>query len=212
MIQPKQMCYDKLGPIVVANLRRRRFEAHYCPDRASALAKALELIPIGSSVSWGGATSAQQLGLLDAVREGDFRVLDRDNAASPQEREEIMHKAGSCDVFLTGANAISLDGQMVNIDGMGNRVSAIIYGPRAVVVIAGMNKVQSTLEAAIHRARNVAAPINAQRFDCKTPCSVTGSCGDCTSDDCICNQMVITRGTRIPGRIKFILVGEELGF
>ena len=115
------------------------------------------------------------------------------------------------DVFLTGANALSMDGQMVNIDGMGNRVAAIIYGPGSVLVIAGMNKVMDTLEAAINRARTVAAPMNKQRFDSVTPCGVTGTCADCKAEACICNHIVVTRHCRPAGRIKFILVGEALG-
>ena len=149
--------------------------------------------------------------MIDAVREGDYTVYDRDTAKTPEERNAIYAQCLTADCFLTGANAISMDGQMVNIDGTGNRVAAIVYGPKTVLVIAGMNKVEKTLEDALRRAREVAAPANQQRFMGKTPCSVTGACGDCKSDDCICNQMLITRNCRPAGRIKFILVGEELG-
>ena len=122
-----------------------------------------------------------------------------------------MKQSLLADVFITGANAISLDGQMVNIDGTGNRVAAIVYGPETVIVIAGMNKVTDTLEEAVRRARSVAAPMNCQRFNKQTPCSVTGVCGDCKGSETICNQILITRHCRPTGRIKFILVGEELG-
>lgn len=212
MVDPKQNYYDKRGAILIKNLKSRHFDAFYCPDRASALTKALELIPKGASVGWGGALSAQQIGLMDAVSRGDYVALDREKCQNQAEREALQKKTMTCDVFLTGANAISLDGQMVNIDGNGNRVSAIIYGPETVIVVAGMNKVESCLETAIDRARNVAAPMNKQRFGGTTPCMTTGSCGDCKTDDCICNHIVITRGSRVPGRIKFLLVGEELGF
>ena len=124
----------------------------------------------------------------------------------------MMKKCLTADVFLTGANAISLDGQMVNIDGNGNRVAAIVYGPDSVIVVAGMNKVMDTLEDAIRRARTIAAPMNKQRFPTNvTPCDATGVCADCKSPDCICNQILITRNCRPAGRIKFIIVGEELG-
>ena len=139
-------------------------------------------------------------------------ALDRDACKTAGEREQLMRDCLQADVFLTGANALSLDGEMVNIDGMGNRVSAIIYGPKSVLVIAGMNKVTDTLEDAISRARTVAAPINEQRFLNGTPCAATGICADCKSEGCICNHIVITRHCRPAGRIKFILVGEELGF
>ena len=115
-------------------------------------------------------------------------------------------------MFITGTNALSLDGQLVNIDGNGNRVAAIVYGPDSVLVIAGMNKVTDTLEDAVTRARTVAVPMNKQRFPAQTPCEVTGSCADCKSDGCICNQILITRNCNPAGRIKVILVGEELGF
>lgn len=212
MATPKELYYAKRGEILVKNLRSRHFDAHYCTTKEEALEKALSLIPQGASVGWGGATSAQQIGLLQAVRQGDYRPIDRDSCQTPQERQQAMRNAMTADVFITGANALSLDGQMVNIDGMGNRVASIIYGPKTVIVIAGMNKVEDTLEKAMIRARTVAAPINQQRFMGDTPCSKTGSCGECKSESCICNQIVITRHCRPVERIRFILVGEDLGF
>ena len=127
-------------------------------------------------------------------------------------QQALMRQALTCGTFIMSSNAISADGQLVNIDGNANRVAALCFGPESVLVIAGMNKVMGDLDSAIARARQVAAPANAQRFDIKTPCAVTGSCGDCTSPDCICCQMVITRACRPAGRIKVILVGEDLGF
>lgn len=211
MPTPKQLYYEKRAAILVKNLKSRHFEAYYCPDKASALETALTLIPEGSSVGWGGAMSAEQIGLIDAVRNGSYQVLDRDMAKTPEERIEIQKKCLLCDVFLTGANGLSIDGQMVNIDGNGNRAGAIVYGPEHVIVIAGMNKVEDTLEAAVRRARTVAAPANQQRFLLNNPCTVTGTCADCKSEQCICNQIVITRNCRPAGRIQFILVGEDLG-
>ena len=208
----KQKCYDKRGPMLVKNLQARNFEAYYCSTRQEAVEKALSLIPEGAKVGWGGAASARQIGLTDALHDGPARVIDRDRLPPPEEREQAARDCLSADVFITGANAISLDGQMVNIDGNGNRVAAIIYGPKSVLVIAGMNKVTESLESAVERARTVAAPTNAQRFPGQSPCRVTGICGDCKSESCICNQIVITRNCRPAGRIQFILVGEELGF
>ena len=212
MSTAKELCYEKKGNILVNNLKSRHFDAYYCRDKASALEKALELIPEGSVVGWGGALSAQQIGLMDALCRGPYRAIDRDQCKTPEEKEQAARDAMFADVFLTGANALSLDGQMVNIDGTGNRVAATIYGPRSVLVIAGMNKVADTLEEAVRRARTVAAPMNVQRFGLDTPCSVTGTCGDCRNERCICNQIVITRHCRPVGRIKFIIVGEDLGF
>ena len=212
MTEQMKTYYEKRAQVLVKNLKSRHFEAYYCPDSASALAKALELIPEGASVGWGGALSAQQIGLIDAVKSGNFAAIDLDAATTPEERTQALKRCLTADVFLCGANALSLDGQMVNIDGTGNRVAAIAYGPDTILVIAGMNKVCDTLDDAVTRARTVAAPMNKQRFPFKTPCEVTGACADCKSEESICNQILITRNCRPAGRIKFVLVGEELGF
>lgn len=211
MATPKELYYEKRGKLLVKHLQQRHFEAYYCATKEDALVKALELIPQGSTVGWGGAMSAQQIGLMDALKAGQYRTLDRADCKTQEERDRIATECLGADVFLTGANGLSLDGQMVNIDGLGNRVAAIIFGPKSVLVIAGMNKVEDTLEAAINRARTVAAPMNQQRFLHQNPCSVTGTCADCKSEGCICNHIVVTRHCRPVGRIKFILVGEELG-
>ena len=203
--------YNKRGQELVKHLTSRHFEAYYCETKEQALQKALELIPEGASVGWGGAMSAQEIGLMDAVRAGNYAAIDRDAATDPAEKTAMMKKAMLADVFITGANALSMDGQMVNIDGSGNRVAAIVYGPETVLVVAGMNKVVDTLEDAVTRARTVAAPRNKQRFPFKTPSEVTRTCADCKSEGCICNQILITRNCRPVGRIKFVLVGEELG-
>lgn len=212
MADPRQLYYNKRGEILVKNLKSRHFDAYYCESKEDALAQAMELIPKGASVAWGGALSADQIGLTEAVRSGNYHVIDRSQAKTPEEQKEIVKNWLFSDVFLTGANALSLDGQMVSIDGTGNRVAAICYGPDTVLVIAGMNKVEDTLDAAINRARTVAAPMNKQRFQNLTPCGITGVCADCKSEGCICNQIVITRHCRPVGRIKFIIVGEDLGF
>lgn len=211
MHTPKELYYEKRANILIRNLNSRHFDAYYCPTKEAALKQALALIPEGASVGWGGVMSAWQIGLIDALRKGEYCLYDRESVHTPEEKEQAARNSLTADVFLTGANAISMDGQMVNIDGNGNRVAAIIYGPKTVLVIAGMNKVVDTLDAAMQRARTVAAPLNKQRFDGETPCLVTGVCGDCKSDRCICNQIVITRNCRPAGRIKFILVGEDLG-
>ena len=212
MATPKELYFEKRGQILVKNLKSRHFDAYYVPNREEALKKALELIPEGSVVGWGGAMSCEQIGLMEALHQGNYTPMDRSLAKTPAERERMMKDMlTSANVFLTGANGISLDGQMVNIDGNGNRVAPIVYGPESIIVIAGMNKVMDTLDAAMIRARTVAAPMNKQRFDLQTPCEVTGTCGDCKSEGCICNQILITRNSKPAGRIKMILVGEDLG-
>ncbi len=173
--------------------------------------KVLELIPREDTVSWGGAMTVDELGLKQRLAQEGYTLLDRDTAQTPEEKQAIMRQALTCGTFLMSSNAISGDGQLVNIDGMGNRVAAMCFGPRQVVVVAGMNKVMGTLDDAVARARNIAAPANAQRFGIRTPCGLTGQCGDCTSPDCICSKLVITRFCMPAGRIKVVLVGEELG-
>jgi len=213
MATPKEMYYEKRGQAFIKNLRKRNFEAYYCANQAEALEKVISLIPEGATVGWGGATTAQEMGVMKAIHAGNFRPMDRDLTSTPEERDQVMRQCLTADVFITGANGLSLDGQMVNIDGLGNRLAAITYGPKYVIVIAGMNKVEEDLDAAIRRARTVAAPMNRQRFASDaTPCGITGLCNDCIADRCMCNQILITRHCNPAGRIKFVIVGEELGF
>ena len=155
--------------------------------------------------------SIDEINLLSYVKE-HYQVIDRDSAKSPEERLDLMRKALLCDTFLMSSNAISEDGQLVNIDGNGNRVAAMIYGPKNVIIIAGMNKVVKTLDDAYARARNIAAPSVVQRFpNAKTPCNQTGACHNCLSSDSCCAYMVTTRICRPAKKIKVILVGENLG-
>lgn len=208
----REMRNDVLGPRMVKALESRNMEAYYVKTKEEALKKALELIPEGSTVSWGGSMSAQEIGLLDAVCKGNYEVLDRGTKETRAEQEEVMHQALNCDFFLGSANAVSEDGILVNIDGNANRVAAYSYGPKNVLLIVGMNKAVKTEADAMSRARNEAAPINAQRFGIHTPCVKNGMCADCKSPECICCQILITRFSKVPKRIKVILVNENLGF
>lgn len=211
-METQEIYYKKRAERLVSNLKNRHFDAYYCANKKEALQKALELIPRGATVGWSGATSARQIGLTDALCSGGYRTVDREVLTSVQEKEQAARDCMLADFFLTGANALSIDGQMVNIDGTGNRVAAILYGPKTVLVIAGMNKVMDSLEEAVCRARTIAAPMNQQRFLMDNPCATTGICSDCKSESCSCNQIVITRHCRPVGRIKFIIVGDDLGF
>ncbi|MDD3401765.1 MAG: lactate utilization protein [Hespellia sp.] len=208
----RTMRNDVLAASVVKGLESRNMEAYYVHTKEEALAKALELIPEGSSVSWGGAKSAAEIGLTDALIAGDYTVYNRDEAKTPEEVREVYRKTFDCDFFLGSANAMTEDGIMVNIDGNSNRVSAYAFGPANVLLIVGMNKVVKTEQDAVQRARNEAAPINAQRFGINTPCVSNGSCFNCKSADCICCQILTTRFSRVKNRFKVILVNENLGF
>lgn len=211
MKTPVELRYDKLGPKVAKALQNRFFEAWYFSEPAEAVEKVFSLIPKTDTVSWGGTLTAAALNLTGLAVERGYKTIDRDKAASPEERMERMRQALLCDTYLTGTNAITEDGQLVNVDGNGNRVAAMTFGPKQVIVVAGMNKVVQTLNDAAVRARTVAAPFNAQRFNVKTPCSETGACADCLSADSICSFIVRTRLCKPAGRIKVILIGQNLG-
>ncbi|MCI8274362.1 MAG: lactate utilization protein [Lachnospiraceae bacterium] len=209
---PRELFNEKRGNTVVKNLQGRGFDACYCKTGEEAKEKAMEWIKEGASVAWGGSMTIRDIGLTEALGAGNYRVIDRDKAVTAEEKRKAAMGALSADYFLTSANGISEDGQLVNVDGNGNRVAAIVFGPEYVIVVAGMNKVVRTAEDAMVRARTVAAPLNQQRFLKNTPCTTTGVCGDCKSPECICNQLLTTRNSRPAGRIKVILVGEELGY
>lgn len=199
---------ELLAQTVIKGPESRNMTGYYAADKNEALQKALELIPEGSSITMGGCMSAQEIGLVDALKEGNYHFLDRDR----MEPREALLAAYDADIFLSSVNAMTDDGILLNIDGLANRVSCIAQGPRKVIFLVGMNKVCSDLDAAMKRARNVAAPINAQRFGLNTPCSKTGKCFDCKSPDTICCQFLMTRFSRHKDRIHVILVNDDLGF
>lgn len=209
---PREIRNNLLGEHVVKALESRNMEAYYVCTKEEALKKALELMKEGSSVGWGGSASIEEIGLKSAVRNGDYNLLDREAAKTPEESNRITHEVLSCDYFLTSSNAVSEDGILVNIDGNANRIAAICYGPKYVIMVVGVNKIVKSEADALSRARNEAAPVNAQRFGLDTPCSKTGCCYDCKSPDTVCCQFLTTRYSKAKNRIKVILVGEELGF
>ena len=200
---------ELLAQKVIKGLASRNMTGYYAANREEALKKALELIPEGSTVTMGGGMSVHEIGLVDALKAGNYNFIDRDEI---EDKRAAMLAAYDADVFLASSNAVTEDGILVNIDGNSNRVSAIAQGPKAVLLIVGMNKVCSDVDGAVKRARNVAAPINAQRFGLSTPCAKTGACMDCKSIDTICCQFLITRFSRHPGRIQVILVNDSLGY
>ncbi len=209
---PQELRNERLATTLIKNLHRRHIEAFYCATGAEAVRKVSELIEDGNSVTWGGTMTVRDLGIPDFLRSrGTLEVLDRDLAETPEEKQDIYLKAFSADVYLTSANAISEDGVIVNIDGNGNRVAAITWGPKKVIFVIGLNKVAQSVEAALSRARGTASPVNAARFDIKTPCQVDGACHNCNSADSICNYVHFLRNSP-KGRHVVVLVGESLGY
>lgn len=208
----KKEYYKNLATTVLKGFDKRFMEGYYCETKEEAKALALSLVPAESTVSFGGSVTLDETGVLAELRNrSDITLFDRATATTPEENKKIMHEALSCDYYFMSSNAITVNGELVNIDGNGNRVAALIYGPENVIIIAGMNKIVQTVEEGISRTRNIAAPPNCIRLNKNTPCSTNGVCGNCLKDT-ICDQIVITRASRVPKRIKVILVGEELGF
>ena len=208
----KNEYYKNLANTVLKGFEKRFIEGYYCETAAEAKELALSLVPTNSKVSFGGSVTLDETGVLTELRSrDDITLYDRATATTPEENKQIMHDALSCDYYFMSSNAITVDGELVNIDGNGNRVAALIYGPDNVIILAGMNKIVKDVEEGISRTRNVASPQNCIRLDKDTPCKVNGVCGNCLKDT-ICDQIVITRASRVPKRIKVILVGEELGF
>ena len=202
---------QKLAQELIKQLNRRHIEAFYCPTGKEAVKKVSELIADGSTVTWGGTATVRDLGIPAMLKNrGTLQVLDRDEVETPEEKQEMYLKAFSADVYLTSANAISEDGVIVNIDGNGNRIAAISWGPKRVIFVIGLNKVAQTVEAALARARGIASPINSQRFEMNTPCKLDGKCHNCNSPESICSYVHFLRNSRGGGRHFVLIVGENL--
>lgn len=205
--------YNKLlAEKTIEGLEKRNMQGFYAENKEEAVKIALSLIPEGSVVSWGGSATLQETGLINTLKNNNYQCLDRNDVESKEEKEEIAHKALNADYYLMSTNAMTIDGQLINIDGNGNRVAALIYGPKNVIIVTGINKICDTYDSALSRARNKASIPNVIRFDCNTPCKKTGKCMDCLSPETVCCQFVHTRFSRIKDRIKVIIVGENLGF
>lgn len=211
---PKKQAYQTLANTMIQNFQKRNIEAFYCEDSESAVELAMRMMEDANTISFGGSETLEETGLLDAIRNSSHEVVlvERNAAKTPAEKKEIFLKSMASDYFLMSSNAITIDGELINIDGNGNRVACLIHGPEHVIIVAGMNKVVADVESGIARVRNVSAPANAARLGTKTPCGATGHCGNCDSPDCMCCQIVVTRHSRHTGRIKVILVGETLGY
>ncbi len=208
---PKAMANEKLANTIIKNMAKKNLEGYYCATSAEAVEKALSLMPEGSSITWGGSLTLTECGLMDALQDKNYELIDRKDAKTPEENRIMYGRQVMADYFLMSSNAVTINGELVNIDGNSNRVACLCCGPQNVIVIAGMNKVATDVEDALKRVRNIAAPPNAMRLNRNTPCTQTGKCADCYSPECICSEIVITRRSSIPNRIKVILVGEELG-
>lgn len=197
---------------VIKNMEKRGFQAHYCETGEEARELVLSLIPDKSVVSWGGSVTINSMGIKERLAERDVKIIDPYSVQNAEESIERRRQSLTADYFLMSANAITMDGELVNIDGMSNRVAALCFGPKKVIIVAGANKLARKLDDALERAKLYAAIPNNLRLKLNNPCTVTGDCVNCLSKECICCNIVTTRFSAIPGRIQVILVNENLGF
>lgn len=208
----KKQSYKLAAETLKKSFQKRNMETFYCDTKEEAKDLILSLIPEGSSVTWGGSESMVESGVREAVCQGNYEVIDRKSAKTPEEARALFGKIVCADYFLTSSNAFTTDGMLVNIDGASNRVACIAHGPAHVIVLVSMDKMCTSTEEAVNRIRTHATPPNTIRLGLNTPCSKTGICADCLSPECICCQILVTRYSRVPGRIKVVFCGEKLGF
>ena len=204
--------YKVKGTTIVKNLQKRNMDGYYVDTKEEAIEKVMSLIKQEDVVSWGGSYTIDELGIKKLLEEKQISVIDRDKAKSPEEKVKLMKQALTADVFLTSTNAITMDGELMNVDGNGNRLAAYNYGPDSVIVVAGMNKVVPDLNVALGKIRLDATLPNTFRTISEPPCRFTGKCTECTMKDTLCCQILVTRYCRTKNRIKVVLVGENLGF
>ncbi|MBR1483148.1 MAG: lactate utilization protein [Ruminococcus sp.] len=206
------------------NLRRNRMEAYFCETSAEACAQVRALLQKGDVVSCGGSVTLRQTGVYDLISSADYNFLDRSRPGMTREEvEEVYRKTFMADAFVTSTNAVTENGELYNVDGNSNRVAAILYGPKSVIVVCGVNKIVANLDEAVRRVKTKAAPPNTVRLNLETPCSKTGECVSlrkeqpemcegCHGDARICCNYVVCAQQRHVNRIKVILVNEELGY
>lgn len=208
----RSTAWEKQARTIIRNLEKRNMEGFYFDTAAECTRAILEAIPKGSVISWGGSESIKESGLMDGIHNGEYILIDRAEAKTPEESRELYARTVLADYYLMSSNAITLDGELINIDGNGNRVACLIQGPGHVILVVGMNKIVTDVKSGIARVRNMASPPNAVRLSRNLPCAATGICHDCLAPECFCNQIVITRRSGHTDRIKVYLVGEPLGY
>lgn len=209
---PKQLAFETTANTIIKHLEARNMEGYFFENSSEAVSAILDMMPEGSSVTWGGSETFKETGMLAALENGNYNLIDRSRAQTVEERQNQYSQMVLADYFFMSSNAVTLDGQLVNIDGNSNRVGLLVHGPKHVMILVGMNKLAADAESAIKRIRTYACPANAKRLQKNTPCGVLGKCGECLTSECMCNQIVITRRSGHPGRIKVFFIAEELGY
>lgn len=209
---PKQQAFETCANTLIKNLAARNMEGFFFENSADAVSAILKMMPKQSTVTWGGSETFKETGMLAALQNGDYNLIDRSLAHTEEERRNQYSQMVLADYFFMSSNAVTLNGELVNIDGNSNRVGLLVHGPKHVMILVGMNKIAADVDAAVKRIRTYACPANAKRLKKNTPCGVLGKCGECLSAECMCNQIVITRRSGHPGRIKVFFIAEELGY
>lgn len=212
MEDARKAAWRAVATTVIKNLSRRNMEGYWCESSQDAIRLITQMIPAGDSIAWGGSETFKQTGMKAALESGTYRLLDRSAATCADEQRKLWRERADADWFFMSTNALTCNGELVNIDGNGDRLALLVHGPRHVIVLAGMNKIVADVDAGIKRVRTVACPANAARLHTNTPCEITGVCAACHTEQCMCCQEVITRHSRQTGRIKVVLIGEELGY
>ncbi len=212
MMSHKTKAFAAMAHSIIENLEKRNMSGYYFETGAECVQAILNSIPKGSSIGWGGSESIKEIGLMDAINNGSYELIDRMSAKNPEEARQIYAKTVLADYYLMSSNALTINGELINIDGNGNRVACLIQGPSHVIIVVGMNKIVTDITSGVARVRNIASPANAIRLDKKIPCAAVGHCLDCLAPECFCNQIVVTRRSGHPGRIHVYLVAEDLGY
>lgn len=208
----KTEAFAAMAQAIIKNLEKRNMEGYFFKTSSECVEAIVNSIPQGSTIGWGGSETIKESGLMDAIYNGSYELIDRMAAKNPEEARQIYAKTVLADYYLMSSNAVTIDGELINIDGNGNRVACLIQGPSHVIIVVGMNKIVTDVQSGIARVRNMASPPNAIRLNKKIPCAATGYCHDCLAPECFCNQIVITRRSGHTGRIKVYLVAEDLGY
>ncbi len=196
---------------IIKKLEKRFMQGFFCQTKEEAVKLALSLTEENSTVSFGGSQTLVEIGIIQQLKTHNYKVIDRQDGKTPQEQTQLMREALLCDTYFMSTNALTMDGELINIDGNANRVAALCFGPKSVIVIAGVNKITFDLQTALRKIETDACSANCLRLGINTPCSQTGKCGDCYTNS-ICAQTVVTRLSRVKNRIKVIIVNENLGF
>lgn len=208
----KQAAFASVAETIIKHLEKRGMEGYFFENSASCTHAILSSIPDNSVIAWGGSESIKECGLMEGIQKGNYKLIDRFAASTPDEARNLYAQSVLSDYYLMSSNAVTLQGELINIDGSGNRVACLIHGPKNIIMVVGMNKIVTDIASGIDRVRNFASPPNAKRLNRQTPCNAVGHCNNCLSPDCMCNQIVITRRSGIKGRIKVYFIAEELGY